>query len=344
MRGRDLVIAFDLPQMWNAVMQTTINSMAPYLQENAEKLQSEDGLNVAELEEATIIFKKNFRYFLAKKIEKICKIVISHGRYRYDRLKIVLIRDCSRKYNWRSLLIDSQEGLEEETPYKRVRNTRKRRFSTRNGVLEINVPPLLTMINDIIDSFNKPDLIEFQSHSKTDLFRLQVQNEQIKLTDGKIIEIGAEADDIIAIMCQHINRDKAYLVAISNDMDFCQLLDRFAHFQLYNIKGTHQRLTYNSRLVPHLIALKGKRSSGLKSLLKPDDINKIKVDIERGSIKRVSDLETRLRQLIRNPNTCYTSSLFEDLEYSLRCISFQEINHAVKSVIVHRLQRTTGLI
>lgn len=337
-KTEELILAFDLPQMWNAVMQTTIKNMAPQIQFYRASLLSDDGLDLSKSPETNTTFQLKFRYFLAKKIEKVSSTVINHSCLNPSLLKIVLMRDCSRRYNWRALLTERSEE------YKAIPNSSQRRFKTCCGTMSIKILPLIVLIKEVIGSFCKDNLIRYGERADVQLFQIRIQNESINLVDNRELKIGVEADDIIAVMCERVNRAKAQLIAISNDGDFCQLLDRFANFKLYNIRGVRQTISYNSRLVPHLIALRGKRSSGLKPLLRSEDMTQIRDNINYGRIKRVGDIRIELLRLINSPDTVYGKKLLSDFEHNLKCISFQAIDNRIKTLIVNRLNRVPGLI
>jgi len=103
----------------------------------------------------------------------------------------------------------------------------------------------------------------------------------------KVIEVyGAEADDVIALLCQHRGLEKNIIV--SSDKDFIQLHNNIIEQYSPVTKKMVTHPTPKEYLVEHI--LKGDRSDGVPNILSPDDTfteNKRQKPMRKTVIKEV---------------------------------------------------------
>jgi 5'-3' exonuclease len=103
-----------------------------------------------------------------------------------------------------------------------------------------------------------------------------IRNEIRELFPYKVIEVeGAEADDIISVMCKHHhqNGDTKSVLILSGDKDFVQL-QKYSFVNQYN-PILKKFVKFNRSEVREFInehVLKGDRSDGIPNILSPDDI------------------------------------------------------------------------
>lgn len=98
-----------------------------------------------------------------------------------------------------------------------------------------------------------------------------IRDEIRELFPYKVIEVdGAEADDVISVMCKHHPNGK--ILILSGDKDFVQL-QKYSHVNQYN-PIQKKFIEFNRREVAEFInehVLKGDRSDGIPNILSPDD-------------------------------------------------------------------------
>jgi hypothetical protein len=98
-----------------------------------------------------------------------------------------------------------------------------------------------------------------------------IRDEIKELFPYKVIEVdGAEADDVISVMCKHHTGSKVLI--LSGDKDFVQL-QKYSHVTQYN-PIQKKFIQFNRREVAEFInehVLKGDRSDGIPNILSPDD-------------------------------------------------------------------------